>query len=548
MAITRKPRICLTPHKQRYARDVARHIRLALVLMLLVLWMDSPVMAQQNGLQNPGFEAPYETRQVGVVLATGWQSWWATAPREADWMNIKPVFSPYEGEQVREGSSAQLLIGDNNTFTAALYQQVAVPQGAALRAEVALLLENSTESRSRARIGLGSGTNPLADTIIWSDWLTAHGAWQTLSVETTWQADSITLFVLAAQAAPNSTNRVYLDAASLTRTDGGSLPNSPQQASAPTNRPPATNPPTQQASADPVAAIQAASATPTPTQVTPTVPTATPTDPPPTATPQPPLMHTVVEGDTLFGIALTYGVSVDALRELNNLTSDIIQINQELLIRAGSTPVPTATPTPETSPTPTATATQAGPTQPPFTPVDPLTAPTAPVQPGAQADPLAQSTQFCISMYDDANQNRIADAGEGLLAGGLVQLQRGDGAIAFTYETTGVDEPHCVPDLAAGQYVVLAQAPAGYGLTTPRRLQLAVQGGIRFQVGVGAAQNVPTPAPTNAEDTQPTPVLQAEADAEAELELADIAGVLVLGLAGVVLVVGAMAALLARRL
>nr|WP_071317035.1 glycosyl hydrolase family 18 protein [Anaerobacillus isosaccharinicus]QOY36583.1 LysM peptidoglycan-binding domain-containing protein [Anaerobacillus isosaccharinicus] len=49
-----------------------------------------------------------------------------------------------------------------------------------------------------------------------------------------------------------------------------------------------------------------------------------------------PVYHEVKSGDTLWLISLAYGVSVDEIKKLNNLTSDMIFVGQVLLISAGS--------------------------------------------------------------------------------------------------------------------------------------------------------------------------------------------------------------------
>ncbi len=49
--------------------------------------------------------------------------------------------------------------------------------------------------------------------------------------------------------------------------------------------------------------------------------------------------HVVQSGDTLWLISLTYGVSVDEIKELNNLTTDMIFVGQKLLIVEGTTVV-----------------------------------------------------------------------------------------------------------------------------------------------------------------------------------------------------------------
>ncbi|MEG1494904.1 MAG: LysM peptidoglycan-binding domain-containing protein [Bacilli bacterium] len=51
--------------------------------------------------------------------------------------------------------------------------------------------------------------------------------------------------------------------------------------------------------------------------------------------------YTVINGDSLYKIAKKYGVTVDALKEINNLTSDILQTGQ-LLVIPGSTPPSTS--------------------------------------------------------------------------------------------------------------------------------------------------------------------------------------------------------------
>jgi LysM repeat protein len=44
--------------------------------------------------------------------------------------------------------------------------------------------------------------------------------------------------------------------------------------------------------------------------------------------------HTVVRGDTIWGITKKYGITADALRQANNLTSDVIKLDQILIIPA----------------------------------------------------------------------------------------------------------------------------------------------------------------------------------------------------------------------
>ena len=76
-------------------------------------------------------------------------------------------------------------------------------------------------------------------------------------------------------------------------------------------------------------------ATPAPT-VTP-APTAAPAPtatPRPTATPVPSARttYTVKSGDTLYGIAQSFGTTVAAIKDLNGLTSNTIRVGRVLLI------------------------------------------------------------------------------------------------------------------------------------------------------------------------------------------------------------------------
>ena len=51
--------------------------------------------------------------------------------------------------------------------------------------------------------------------------------------------------------------------------------------------------------------------------------------------------YTVQSGDTLYGISKQFGVSVDELKRINNLTSNTLSVGQVLVIPTSSSEIPT---------------------------------------------------------------------------------------------------------------------------------------------------------------------------------------------------------------
>jgi len=153
-----------------------------------------------------------------------------------------------------------------------------------------------------------------------------------------------------------------------------------------------------------------------------------------TATPRPDgsIVHTVQEGDTLFGLALLYGTTVEEIRALNGLSSDLLVVGQELLIRP-----------PQPSPTP-------------FTP----TPAPAERRPGT----------LCVGAFEDRNGDEAQEEGEPWIAGIAIHVINGHGW--KTALTSEAGQAACLRDLEPGYYALALESPAGYRPSGPTRREL----------------------------------------------------------------------------
>jgi hypothetical protein len=285
------------------------------------------------------------------------------------------------------------------------------------------------------------------------------------------------------------------------------------------------------------------------------------------------IVHIVQPGDTLSSIAVAYATTNDEILKLNGLASGrFLQIGQKLIIRlappggSSSEAIAEAQGTSEVSatdevvatgeagateevgePATTEEATQVPPTIEPTVAAPATDVPPAPVTEVAD-NSVPSVTQVCLSLFDDANQNRIHEEGESLLAKGTITVSTG-GQTVNTYETDGASEPFCLKDVTAGIYVAAAQPPEGYGLTTSPQLTLRVQTGLSIDANFGAAQGVEAVVPPAADsgNEQPQAIINETADTPDTSALLQNIGLIVFGLAGFVLVFGLGAAVLLRR-
>jgi len=261
-------------------------------------------------------------------------------------------------------------------------------------------------------------------------------------------------------------------------------------------------------------------------------PTNTPPPPPPTATagpsptpratatprPDGATVHIVESGDTLFGIALEYGVTVDQIRELNvgSIEGDIISIGQELVIS-----MPTQAPTP--------------------LPPPPTAAPTAaPVASSGDTTPApGGGASICVLAYHDRNGDTFQDPeSEELLPNVHFSVANASGVVA-EYTSDGISEPYCFTGLAAGAYRVIGQAPAGYRISGPAEWPVALSDGTSMDLQFGNVRDeeaVPESTATGPDEINPDAAEHSDDKTTLSAQLlstvAKIAGILVLVLAG----------------
>lgn len=302
---------------------------LAVLFVLVALAMIAPALAQDgNLLQQAGFDDGYTGRgRPDLNIPGAWGFWVADGPRDYEWMNRPDkvfAFPHNPSPEKRSGTASLNLSGGYVTFTAALFQQVAVPEGSNVQGSAWAWLHtcnlprnskgeftggscgSAVESGAYTKVGIdpNGGTDPNDTDIIWSAEARPHDRWEQMTVDATATGPVVTIFLYTTQTSPSDLNNVYWDDASLVLGGaGGSAPAGAGGA-----------PPT---------------ATPFPTAPVPVK-----------QAPQPDgsIVHVVRAGDTIDALAYVYGTTRQAILELNNIDDPRrILIGDEILIReAGS--------------------------------------------------------------------------------------------------------------------------------------------------------------------------------------------------------------------
>lgn len=436
-----------------------------------------PPAQQGELLKNPGFEGincPADgwcpdnwTRDTftgvpygEIYTPQGWVTFWSEGVNPADGRKfgrpeckVIPNQPPFVGPpaRIRSGRYAIMQFGFYRAIDSGVYQVVSgLSPGATVQlsayahawscdqdSEGATSCGDTYQMLFRVGIDPNGGTDPWSPNIIWAGGY-SYDQYRLIGPVQAQVGPGgvVTVFLRATAKWPYKHNDAYWDDASLVYV----TPPTP-----PTNTP--LPPP------------------PTPTYGPSPTPRATPTPRPDGA-----IVHIVEAGDTLYGIALRYGVSVDQLRTLNAGSigpNDLIQVGQELVI---SLPAQTPTPLP---PPPTAT------------PESPPTATPAGEGTGTGGGAVGGAS-ICVLAYHDRNSNTFRDdaTNEELLPNAEITVANDSGAVA-RYLSDGIHEPHCFTGLTPGAYRVILKPPAGYVPSGYAEWSVAVAEGTTLDIQFG---------------------------------------------------------------
>lgn len=258
---------------------------LALLSTLVSATVLAKPLAQQNLLQNPGFEGNFSERGASeVTVADNWNPWWKTGTDEQveEGYLRRPEYKPFyeyakaEGfpSRTHSGAKSQKLFNNYATHDGGILQEVSVPKGAKVRFSIWAMVWSSQEDdpyvskkpgRYQVRVGIipTGGIDPFVGGVVWSQPAEVYDQWVQLSVEAVAQADRVTVVTRSTVQYRNKNNNSWWDDANL------------EVLTPPT---PTPVPPTPTPRFTPTPTI-----TPTPTHTPTPVATATPT---PTPTPQ----------------------------------------------------------------------------------------------------------------------------------------------------------------------------------------------------------------------------------------------------------------------
>ena len=428
-----------------------------LVLIMAAMALIAPPSAaaaplsQTNLIQNGGMET---FGSAGV--ANGWIPWWEEVPNPGtgslDYV-LKPEWAAeYNSAFVHGGSASQHIGRRWDPWHAGIRQTITVAAGSKVRFTAYGRVFASTPDypnpsdanvQSRMRIGAdpNGGIDWASGSVVWSAMANPHNSWAPFTLEVTaGAAGKITLFL---EINYRNDSRYHLDAwwddvSAVVISEGAAV-----TSSAPTSPPP-TQPPVQL---------------------------------PPFVMPTPDASGTVIyivqPGDSLWRIAANAGLTLDELKAMNGLTSNIISPGQRLILKTGAAPAEPTASLPAEETTAVATAAENATSL-------------APAEATPTATAIVGVGAVCAMMYIDANGNARRESSEGLLAGGQLSVMDTNNMPLQTHITDGLSEPYCFTNLPVGNYTITAAPPEGYNSTSSPVYPLSVEADSLTNIEFGA--------------------------------------------------------------
>ena len=429
-------------------------------------------LAQTNLLTNSSFDSGFYSSggNPDIQVGNGWAAWHEDSGQKSDCPPCNYVLGPKWISEantalVQQGSHSQHVGNEYDPWHGGVFQTVTATPGARARFTAYIRVRASNEQYpdpsytnfiANGQVGIDpNGSGNWTSGVSWSGTVNSHDTWQPVSIEaTTGAAGKVSVFISANWRGQTA---AHLDA----WFDNASL---------------------ETVSALPTSAPGQPTSTPIPPQPGDQFLTPFPT---PTPGLDGRIVYVVKPGDSLWRIAAVSGISLEELKALNNLTSDLVTIGQQLVLGAVSQP---ATPTA----TPRATVEEGSgsgqSTEPP-----PATE--------VAANPPAAAGNICYQLYEDLNGNALRDTGESPVASGQFLISNVNGQPVDSYTTTddASQEPHCTRDLAVGGYNISVAPPAGYNPTTNTSSPLTLEAGATVNLEFGAQESaVATPASDDA--------------------------------------------------
>ena len=333
-----------------------------------------------NLLNNPGFESPYskqccqtdlskflpDTPVDEVQVAVGWFGWWLQPdldpahPGACDTPGCVAWHRPEWREancgevcanRIRSGSNAQKYFTFYSVHDAGMYQPVSgITPGARLRFSVHMqgwstnsdYGPSSGQQSMGMRVGIDptGGTNPFSPNVIWSAVNDVYDAWGLYVIEAVARSSTITVYTRSTPVYGVQHNDIYVDDASLVVVGSGGGSPAPTAVSGITYivRPGDNFYRIGRKFGVSASAIIAANKITNPNILrvgqTLIIPGVTAGGGPAPA-PAPVVggfTYIVQRGDNLYRLARRFGTTVQRIKQINGLTSDIIFIGQTLLI------------------------------------------------------------------------------------------------------------------------------------------------------------------------------------------------------------------------